>query len=332
MNITRWFSDIYMSEKKKAFPILSFPCVQLLSLTVADLISDSSLQAKGMKLIAERYDTAAAVGMMDLSVEAQAFGATIKTDEHEVPTVVGSLVTNMADAMALTVGDPYTSRTKTYIDSIQKATEIITDRPVFAGMLGPFSLAARLIGMTEIMIDCFIEPELVTLTLEKATQFLVSYGQAFQKSGAHGIILAEPAAGLLSPDLIERFSTPYVKQICVQLQSEEFGLVYHNCGNTIPLIHSILSISADAYHFGNAINMAEMLSLVPDDCLVMGNIDPATQFRNGTPESIYVNTTELLEECGSYSNFIISSGCDIPPQAPIQNIDSFFAAVKGFYS
>jgi len=331
MDMEKWFLRLRDEEKKKALPILSFPSVQLLGITVSRLITDSDLQAKGMKAVADRCDSLAAVSMMDLSVEAEAFGSTIKTDDHEVPTVIGSVVTSLSDAEALRVPEVGEGRTGLYLESMQKARGLIADRPIFAGVIGPFSLSGRLIDMTEIMVNCYVEPEMVHLTLRKATDFLIEYCEAYKKIGADGIVMAEPAAGLLSPDLIDEFSTPYVKEIFDSVKTDSFALVYHNCGNTIPLIGSIMKIGAAAYHFGNAINLAEMLSLVPDDMIVMGNVDPAGQFRNGSPKSIYDDTLRVLKACGSHSNFIISSGCDIPPLAPWENIDSFFKAVRDFY-
>ena len=76
-NMKSWMQDLYTADKKKALPILSFPCVSLLGVTVRDLIADSDLQAKGMKLIADRTDALASVSFMDLSVEAECFGATV---------------------------------------------------------------------------------------------------------------------------------------------------------------------------------------------------------------------------------------------------------------
>ena len=38
-----------------------------------------------------------------------------------------------------------------------------------------------------------------------------------------------------------------------------------------------------------------------------------------------------MEKCCKYPNFVISSGCDIPPLSSWDNIDAFFAAVKEFY-
>ena len=75
------------------------------------------------------------------------------------------------------------------------------------------------------------------------------------------------------------------------------------------MVNEIITMGALAYHFGNAVSMLDMLKKFPSDYLVMGNIDPASQFRNGTPDSVSKATRDLLEECGGYSNFVISSGC-----------------------
>ena len=76
-NMKSWIEDMKGVKLKKAMPILSFPCVSLLGVTVRELISDSALQAKGMKMVADRTDAAAAVSFMDLSVEAECFGAKV---------------------------------------------------------------------------------------------------------------------------------------------------------------------------------------------------------------------------------------------------------------
>jgi uroporphyrinogen decarboxylase len=39
---------------------------------------------------------------------------------------------------------------------------------------------------------------------------------------------------------------------------------------------------------------------------------------------------QLLDECGRFPNFVISSGCDIPPETPLENIDAFFKAVVSY--
>ena len=331
-NMKQWLTDMIGAGRKLPLPILSFPSVSLLGITVRELISDSDRQAEGMKLVAERVNAAAAVSLMDLSVEAECFGATIRVSDEEVPTVVGRLIHDEDEANALEVPSVGAARSGLYVDSIRKAVDLITDRPVLAGIIGPFSLAARLLDVTEIMMDCYDEPDMVHIVLEKCTAFLIEYAKAYKAAGANGIMMAEPVSGLLSPALEEEFSSPYVKQIVDAVQDEQFAVIYHNCGdNVLRMTESILSTGADAYHFGNSIDMADMMAKMPADVVVMGNVDPAGVLRQGTPETVRAATLDVMSKCCSYPNFVISSGCDIPPATPWENLDAFFAATEEYY-
>lgn len=333
MNMMKWVDDIIAAEQKKGFLVLSFPAIQKMGITVQELIASSDLQAQAMKIVADLTpDAAAAVSMMDLSLEAEAFGSTIHFSDDEVPTVIGSIVNSEEEAEALQVPEIGAGRTQIYIDAIEKAAKEITDRPVFAGVIGPFSLAGRLMDVSEAMIYCYDEPDMVHLILEKVTAFLIKYISAYKAVGANGVVIAEPLAGLLSPDLEEEFSCEYMKKIVNAVQDDSFLVVYHNCGNcTIQQIDSIAQNGCRMLHFGNAINMAEMMPHIPENIVAMGNVDPASRFRNGTPESVRESTLDLMEKCASYKNYVPSSGCDIPPLSPWENIMAFFEALDLYY-
>ncbi len=327
-----WIESLESDTPKKAFPILSFPVTQLMGINVRELIADSDSQAQGMKIIAERNDAYGANSLMDLSVEAECFGAEISYADEEIPTVKGHLVETLADVQSLKVPDFGTGRTGIYVDAVKKAAAVIHDRPVFGCQIGPFSLAGRLLGVTEAMILCYEEPETVRLLLEKSVQFGIQYALAFKAAGADGVVLAEPLAGMMSPALSKEFSCGYVKRIVDAVQDDNFIVIYHNCGNsTLYMIDSILDVGAAGYHFGNAINMSEMLSRIPSDTIVFGNVDPAGQLRDGTPQTVKQATLDVLNACAHHSNFVISTGCDIPPGAKWENIDAFFETVREFY-
>jgi len=332
-NMRQWLEEQKASKVKKALPVLSFPCIQLMGISVNDLISNSDTQAKGIKLVSDKCDSAASVSLMDLSLEAECFGSKIKFTDGEVPTVIDNIVTDLESAQNLKVPQIGAGRTSIYLQAAEKVVQMITDKPVFGGVIGPFSLAGRLTGVSEAMISCYEEPEMMHIVLSKVTEFLIAYVKEYKKTGVNGIVMAEPVVGMLSPDLAKEFSEPYVRKINEAVRDENFIIIYHNCGNsTIQMIDSILATGSDAFHFGNAIDMTEMMKHIPENIIAMGNISPAEQFRGGTPESIKKATLDLLANCGKYPNFIISSGCDIPPLSPWENIEAFFAAVKEYYS
>ncbi|MDL2300785.1 uroporphyrinogen decarboxylase family protein [Lachnospiraceae bacterium OttesenSCG-928-D06] len=331
-NMKQWIQEIIESPVKKAMPVLSFPAIQLMDITVRELISSSELQAEAMKKVAEHTNASASVSLMDLSVEAECFGSEIRFSDEEVPTVIGSIINSEEDAEALKIPKIGSARTGIYIEAIEKAVKLIEDRPVLAGAIGPFSLAGRLMSVTEAMIFCYEEPDMVHTVLVKVSEFIIRYAEAYKEAGANGIVLAEPLAGLLSPDLAKEFSADYVKKIIDAVQTDEFIVVYHNCGNcTIQQIDSIIDTGSPFLHFGNAIEMKDIMPLIPAHIIGSGNIDPAGQLRNGTVESVSAKTLEILQDCSKYPNFVISSGCDIPPFSKWENIHAFFDTVDTFY-
>lgn len=329
MKTSAYLWQLAGGKQHAALPILSFPAAQRLGVTVRALVQDSELQAQALAVIAAETPSAASVSLMDLSVEAEAFGAQVRFADSEVPAIIGQLVSSAEEAEALAVPKVGDGRTGVCVQAVRLAKERIQDRPVLAGAIGPYSLTGRLMDVTEIMYLCYDEPETVHTVLRKATEFLIAYCRAFRDAGADGVILAEPLAGLLSAQMCQEFSCTYVKQLIDAVQTEDFAVIYHNCGNAVPqMLEEIYATGAAAYHFGNAVDMERILASTPDDRLCMGNIDPAGLFANGTPEAMREAVLDLLKKLGSRPNFLLSSGCDIPPHAKWENIRAFFAAAQ----
>ena len=102
-NMKEWVAECINNPVKKAMPILSFPGVQIIGHTVDELVKSGELQAQCMKAIADRFDTGVAFSLMDLSVEAEAFGSPVHYSEDDVPTVHAALVHDEDEAEALKV-------------------------------------------------------------------------------------------------------------------------------------------------------------------------------------------------------------------------------------
>lgn len=322
------------SWEKKPLPVLSFPGVQLIGRSVREVVTDSQVQAECMQAVAEKFPTAAALGPMDLSVEAEAFGAAVHFAEDEIPTVCEPLldIDRPETVEALAVPPVGAGRTGVYVKAMELAKGMITDRPVLSGCIGPFSLAGRLLDMSNVMIACVEEPEMLEALLEKATRFITAYIQALKAAGADGVIMAEPAAGLLSPALNEAFSVPYVKRIADGVKDENFLFCYHNCGPYTPRqLPDLLTFGADLYHFGDAVDLDEIKDGIPQDVLFSGNVSPVLCFKTGDEENMRAQTKAVLQKCGGMNNFVLSSGCDIPPDASLANTGVFFETAAEYY-
>lgn len=326
----KWIEEVLASDQRIALPIMTHPGIEYIGKTVREAVTNGEVHFAAIKALAERYPSAACTVIMDLTVEAEAFGAKILIPEEEIPTVTERLVSDAATVEALQVPSLEAGRVPEYLKANRLAAEQITDRPVLAGCIGPFSLAGRLYDMSEIMVAIYIEPDVIMALLDKCTAFLIDYCKALKSTGVAGVVMAEPAAGLLSNEDHQIYATPYIKHIVDAVQDDDFTVILHNCGNTGQCTGAMVETGAAAMHFGNRVDIPQALKEVPEHILVMGNLDPVGIFKQATPEQVAAATAELLEKTRGAKNFVISSGCDLPPAVHEANLAAFFGAVEAF--
>jgi uroporphyrinogen decarboxylase len=265
---------------------------------------------------------------MDLSAEAEAFGCTLHLSETEIPSVTGNLVTTIEQARKLPVPQPGDRRTTVHLETVRRLRTLPAKPLVLGGCIGPFSLAARLVGVSEAMEMTVTEPDLMHCLVEKSSEFLIAYLDAFYSAGADGVIMAEPAAGLLSPRGLATYSSAYVKLIHASRPETHFALILHNCAAKALHLPAILESGVQSLHFGAPMDLSVALAKVPANVVVCGNLDPSAVFCQSSPAETVARAAALLAATRNHENFVLSSGCDVPPNAPLANLDAFYAVVE----
>jgi len=329
-NMKQWVADVIRQKEVLAVPVMTHPGIEQNKHTVREAVSDGRVHAEAVVWLTQHYPSAAACTIMDLTTEAEAFGAEIAFSDIAVPAVSSRLLPDAESIYRLQVPALSAGRIPAYLKANLLAARAISDRPLFAGCIGPFSLAGRLYDMSEIMVLIYENPDAAHTLLQKCTDFILKYCMALKQTGANGVVMAEPAAGLMSNDDCKTFSSQYVKHIVEAVQDDNFIVVLHNCGNTGHCTEAMVSTGAMAYHFGNKCRMEEVIREVPSTALAMGNIDPVSVFKDGIPSQMRTAVIDLLEKTKNYPNFVLSSGCDTPPHTPLHNIDAFFKALDEY--
>ncbi len=330
IDINNWVSEIISSPERIALPIMTHPGIEMIGRSVKEAVTSGEVHAQAIKKLSEVYPSAATTVIMDLTLEAEAFGALVAIQEDEMPHLLGRLVSNAEEVEALQVPDLSAGRIPQYLLANRLTVEWNHNKPVFAGVIGPFSLAGRLYDMSEIMVACYTEPETIHVLLDKCTQFILKYCTELKRIGCSGVLIAEPAAGLLSNEDCIDFSSIYIKRIVETLQDNSFLVILHNCGNTGHCTDAMLYTGANAYHFGNAIDMVDALRSCPKDKLILGNVDPVGILKQLSASGVEAYVSNLLDKTAGFGNFVLSTGCDLPPQVPAENIRAFFSALKEF--
>ena len=53
-------------------------------------------------------------------------------------------------------------------------------------------------------------------------------------------------------------------------------------------------------------------------------------FKMSTSEQVKQSAKNLLEQTAKYKNFVLSSGCDVPPEVSLENVSAFYEALAEF--
>lgn len=311
-----------------AMPVASYPGGALVGARVRELACDAATQCAAILALRRRLGTEVGLTCMDLSVEAEAFGAEVAMTDDEVPAVVGRRIVDAAGAAGLRVPDVGEARTSVQLEVVRRLKASREVPWIVAGLTGPFSLASRLLGVSETMTLTMDAPDLVQAVVRKAATFLEAYACALLAAGARAVFMAEPTAGLIAPVALAVFSAPYVREIAKTVERRGGTLILHNCAARLVHLPAILGIGVRHLHFGAPMDLAQALTRVPEGVVVFGNLDPAGVFVNGTPGSVAEATRKLCQRLGAHRNWVPSSGCDLPAGVAVEKLEAFFEAAR----
>lgn len=323
---------ILASPYRLALPLGVYAGLHLTGKSVRDAATDPQAQFDAQMAWHERYQTPFLQTCMDPTIEAEIFGAQVNLEEEEMPTIPGRLVRDRSELSALIDPKVGHKRTTVPLSAVQWFKEKYPGSALFVlgSATGPLTVVCHLYGIPETLALVDTDPGLLNELLEISTRFLLRYAWAFREVGADGVIVSEPAAGLISPDSTAEFSSKFVRRIVDFVQNEQFAVIYHNCRANENHLQPMLEAGAAIYHFGSSIDLATALGAVDGETILSGNIDQVSMMLNADPDTVAVQTNHLLDVTANHRNFVISASCQLLPGTPLANIDAFYQAVADF--
>lgn len=211
-----------------------------------------------------------------------------------------------------------------------KAIEILSKRlgdevPVNAKITGGFTIAGHAFGVSDFISWIKTDPEQVHRAVEQTSVVTGELIKAFEAHGADVISISDPTASgdLISGEQYREFVLPYHRKISSIARKPT---VLHICGNTLELLPHIRTSGFDAYSFEEKIDALTAKKVLGDDISLIGNVAPVGTMLQGTPEKV---TTDALAAMRDGVD-VLSSGCTLPAQTPLENIRALARAPEKF--
>jgi uroporphyrinogen decarboxylase len=302
-------------------PLMGYPGAQLTRSTLKQNGFNSELHYRSVYKLVEMFAPDVIFYMMDLSVEAGAIGLQIRYPLEESASVEFHPVQHVSDLDDYKVLDPmYDARIRSYIETMRLMAHNMNDVTKGAYVIGPFTLAGLMIGASQIAIATIDNPDLVFATLNYAEDVITRYAKELVNAGADLVAILEPTATFLSPQSFIRFSGNYVTRIARRLDTIT---VLHVCGDTTRLVPAMGQIEVQGLSLDAMVDFSKAAQKIPPDMVLIGNLDPVRVMVNASPDGVRKAVQKLLDEMAPYENFILSTGCDLPHETPLENIRAF---------
>ncbi|WP_268767936.1 uroporphyrinogen decarboxylase family protein [Methanosarcina sp. 2.H.T.1A.15] len=291
-----------------------------------------------------------------LLVEAEALGTKVNIKENAYPTVAKYVLKSAAEHELINPDDIEKSgRVKTIAGSVEILKKEIGDEAFITGAtMSPLMLASQVMGGSRLCIDMLKDRDSFHALLEKLTESCILFADALLEAGADGIFVenGENTGDLFSPQMAEEFMLPYTKKLYDHIKAGGGYVISHNCAaHAFYDLEMKLEPHALNFAFGDVrllgkkygveckkLHNHKNIGCGPRHCFkefkvfsdagicLMGNIIPDAPL-TGSRAEIEHEVKSCLSAAPK-KGFILSTGCEIPLNTPLEKMEMLWDAVK----
>ena len=332
--LTAAVKQAYNEKRRLVVPLAGFPGINITGSTIKLAQQNYDEHFKVVKANVERFQPDAVFPLMDLSVEANALGRYTLFPKEESATVARELFTMEELEKITNIRISCDTRLRGYTETIKLMSHGLSPGILRGAYVsGPYTLAGLLMGADDAAASTVMNPDDLHKILKVTTSKVLEYVKLLAACGAQMICVLDPSAVMLGPVQFEEFAGNYTKKIVQICKDTDIAVVYHICGNTMHLIEKMCETGVDALSLDSPVSGVELqvaAEKATDNMVIIGNINPVGRLLNGSPDEVILETNELLLEMEKFPNFILSTGCDLPQETPLENIDAFMKAGRDY--
>lgn len=259
--------------------------------------------------------------------EAEALGAALKDGGKENLPSIDIHPYKIGDEPVLPENFLELGRLPELIKAVKILKETLGDKVVvMGGIVGPFSIATSLLGVTDMLKASFKKPETIQPYIELAEKAGTMLANALVEAGADVIVVEDMMASLdmISPKIYRNLAAPYQK---IQFSQITVPTIIHICGKLDAVIVDIAKTGPTAISVEPAVNVPEALEKFSAEGItvpLIGAVDPVKALFEGTPEKVEEEVKKALSD----GITLISPGCAVPPGTPLENLRAMVNAVQ----
>lgn len=272
-------------------------------------------------------------GWGDIIIEAQAHGTEWKFPERDFYPRVSRYVP-MEEIDRIRPVDPLEDRFWSVpLKAARMMMEEVGREVAVVGCINsPTVVASETVGMENLLMGYFTEPDGIHKLLATLTESSRIYGERLADIGVEDIFIENAMAGaeMVSHDMYDQFDRKYIKDMMGAYDKSGLRVILHNC-SAQPFWESQLELRPSALHLNlPAVDVSAVFAAVRGKACMMAGIDHMDLMFQRSPDEVEANVREVIERWGDHPGFIIAPGCEMPYKTPRENIARLRESVERY--
>ncbi len=267
--------------------------------------------------------------IFDLQVEAEILGCELMWAENNPPSVKSHpLADEKSIPCTCKIPTEESGRLPMILSAMRRVKEEIGDKTALYGLIcGPFTLASHLRG-TNIFMDMVSDPNYVKELVGYCSQVAVAMAKMYLDAGMDVIAVVDPLVSQVSPKHIEKMLADGFKAVFDYVRSRGALSCFFVCGNATKQIEEMCKMGPDGVSVDENVNLPKAKEITDKyNITIGGNIPLTTTMLHGNQEDNMKGVIDLIDSLDHF-NLIVSPGCDMPYDTPVENTIACAQAVK----
>lgn len=320
------------TERPPWVPFAGIHSGKLKGYTAEEILKDGDKLYECLMEVARLYGPDGMPIMFDLQLEAEVLGCDLMWAKDNPPSVASHPLAgdeNKSIPCTCRIPTAESGRIPILLEATRKLKASVGDEIALYGLIcGPFTLASHLRG-SEIFLDMLMDEQYVKDLMGFCAEVAMRMADYYLDAGVDIVAVVDPLVSQISPDSFDALLAESFKAVFDYIRAKGAISSFFVCGNATPQIEVMCKTNPDSVAVDENVDIAYGKSVTDKyNITISGNIPLTTVMLMGTPQDNMKCVVDTLDKLENHQNLIISPGCDMPYDVPVENTVACSQAVK----
>ncbi|NLN69856.1 MAG: uroporphyrinogen decarboxylase [Chloroflexi bacterium] len=309
-------------------PLAGVHAGKLMGYSAREVLNDGDKLVRSLLAVYQQYSPDGMPVYFDIQVEAEILGCELVWTDDAPPSVVSH---PLAELKSIPEKIPASEegRLALILNVMHRIKQEIGNQVGLFGLVtGPLTLAYHLRGQ-QLFFDINDNPDFLQALLNYTVQVAQAITNYYVDAGMDTIGIIEPVASQISPETYAAFLLQKHTALFQHIRGMGVYSMLHICGNATKLIDLVCSSGTDIFSIDEHVDLRAIKPIMDrHNITLQGNLPTASLLLLGSPQENRDYVSNLLNSLPNHRNLILSPGCDLPYDTPIENINAVIEVVR----